>query len=441
MSNIVNTPNRLFIRSSDATINTDPARFSVTLREPISGAQGVQLQAARIPNALPQIPYYQRWFSYIIYDWLGVPHYRTFRLGATATASPKYYANYADFVVDLNASAPYWFEVALDSVSEFRKIKSSLYNLGIIAKPPDVEFSYNSTLRKIMVKNVSPAPATSVITITLNENDRFLVRNTSTGAWLYPRIPAGIYTTLADVATAIQAALVDVGVPATITASGDNLSYAVSSLGGQYVIAVNGTDPTGVLNSDQLRAVAPILGQPVPSNVVLQTIPVLSFFTIVFPGTPPPGTLQFTNRADVQQMFVDEEIAGPGLYLNALVGIKTSVRTPAIPLVNDGTTLYEPESWADLLRTQTIYIRTNLCINSTITTNDLRTITDAIPVNAPPLGIISYVASNTTVNWGVPPSINDVDVQLYDENLVPLSLPENAATEFVFSFVFASDRF
>jgi hypothetical protein len=140
--------------------------------------------------------------------------------------------------------------------------------------------------------------------------------------------------------------------------------------------------------------------------------------------------IQLGSELDFQNIIVPAEVVKNYLYLNFLLGYETrpSVIATLPPLAP--AAVYTPPSWANLVPTQTIYIRSNLVMNGTYTSNGTRNILQTIPVLVPSLGIINYQSSQRHYIYSVPSTIGTITIELLDDNGQPIFLPENAQTEF-----------
>jgi hypothetical protein len=140
--------------------------------------------------------------------------------------------------------------------------------------------------------------------------------------------------------------------------------------------------------------------------------------------------IQLGSELDFQNIIVPAEVVKNYLYLNFLLGYETRPAVIATLPPLAPAAVYTPPSWANLVPTQTIYIRSNLVMNGTYTSNGTRNILQTIPVLVPSLGIINYQSSQRHYIYSVPSTIGTITIELLDDNGQPIFLPENAQTEF-----------
>lgn len=437
-----NRPARLFIRSDDAIDRAgsgNPGDFLMPLREPILEAKGVQLLSARIPNIFPQVPDYQRWFLYQLTDDFGVKHLRGFRLCATSEKQ-RYFANYADIVEQLNEDAAYWMEF---DVRESMTANRYLANISV-ANAPDVQFVYDAKTRKIHTKNVAPVPVINQLQLVAGLNNCFRLNFNfypfNAPNYLLVNVAPGIYNTLDDLATAINTAI------AAAIAGAFNNPLTVSVVGGQlqwqwgtfnqyqkfglsFQPISDTAYPTLLAQNSAITFgfAANFYNEAVIGNSVLST-PVMQV-----PGTAPG--LQLASVYEAAQSLYVTELVKPYLFLNQILGYNVGELQPSSGPVASGG-LIIPVSFCDLVRTQTIYVKSNLTINGTMCSNGFRDVLHAIPVNAPQLGVISYEASMQHYIWAVPENIMTISIKLIDENGQPLPMTLNAQTEFELGFLY-----
>lgn len=436
-----NRPARVFIRSDDAIDRAgsgNPGNFLMPLTEPIMEAKGVQLLSARIPNIFPQVPDYQRWFFYVLTDFDGFERIRGFRLCAT-TERQRFFVNYQDLCDQLNDDAKYWIEF---DVNESVTSQSYLAQ-AITPNAPDVAFEYSALTRKILTKNVAPVPLSGALELTSGLNNTLLFRRvygTSGGSISYWRVevPAGYYSNINDLAAAIQTQIssFSIGIPMTVTVVNGQLNWtwgAAQPFTSWYLHCAKLEDQLNrypeVLARNSTHAFGFIYGTQhfQTPGTVLVTSPVGN-------TTPAAPTLQLASVEEAAMVLDRVELVKPYLILNQILGYNVGELQPAVP-VGTGVTIW-PASFGDLVRTQTIYIKSNLTLNGTLTSNGMRDVLQTIPVSVPPLGVISYQSSQPHYIGAVPNNITSISIQLYDENGQPLPMTLNAQTEFEIGFIY-----
>jgi len=145
------------------------------------------------------------------------------------------------------------------------------------------------------------------------------------------------------------------------------------------------------------------------------------------------------SESNFQTIIVAQEVVKNYLYLNFLLGYETRPAVIAALPALAPAAIYTPPSWANLVPTQTVYIRTNLVMNGTYTSNGTRNILQTVPVSVPTLGIITYQSSQRHYIYSVPSTIGTITIELLDDNGQPIYLPENAQTEFEIGCVYKGE--
>lgn len=432
-----NRPARLFIRSDDAIDRAgsgNPGDFQMPLREPILEAKGVQLLSARIPNIFPQVPDYQRWFIYVTYDYQGFRHIRGFRLCAS-TERQRYFANYADIVEQLNDDAKYWVE--LDAA---KPLSTSRYlSLALTPGTPDVQFEYDARNRKINTRNVCIAPPSSIYQLVSGFNNVMQISATDAGGNIDYRnivVAPGLYANTADLAVAMTNALSVGAVPLAVSSPvNGQLQYTWidSNVPITFALVFNATTNYPVTLA-QNSALAFGFSYPYTNTQVIGN----SFVNnqaIPFDNPTAPSTLQLASVAEAAATLVYTELVKNYLFLNQILGYNVGeLQPPSGPVATGGVIV--PVSFCDLVRTQTIYIQSNLTLNGTMCSNGMRNIIQTIPVNVPQLGVISYQSSQAHYIWNTPENIMNINIKLIDENGQPLPMTLNAQTEFELGFLY-----
>jgi len=432
----VNRPSHVFIRSDDAIDRAgrgNPGDFIMPITEPIMEAKGVQLLSCRIPNIFPQVPEYQRWFIYMMTDYQGYKHVRGFRLCATSDRL-RYFVNYQDLVDQLNDDCKYWTEFDMRTVTSSRAYLS----LGLVPSTPDVQFEYSALTRKISCKNVALAPPDNSYQLVSGVNNIMMTTNTDNGGnvvYVPVAVAPGLYANTSDLALAMTNALAAAEVPLAVSspvAGQLTYSWIASAVPLTFALVFNassGYPATLAQNSATAFGFSypytnvQVIGNSFNNN---QAIP----FAII----PTPPLLQLADVTLVQQSLQYTELVKPYLFLNQILGYNVGELQPLVPLVQGAR--IEAISFGDLVRTQTIYIQSNVTLNGTLTSNGMRNILQTIPVNVPPLGVISYQSSQPHYIWNVPGNINNITFRLLDENGQPLPMTLNAQTEFELGFLY-----
>jgi hypothetical protein len=308
MISYASRPSRIFVRSDDAIDRAGtgtPSNFVLPLIENILDAKAVQLLSCRIPNCLPQIPDYQRYFIYLYDDGVNPTQIRAFMLDHNVPYSTRYYADYSALVARLNIDAQYWIPYTPGT-----KLSRADFLAAVAQPSADVQFGVSTVNNKITISAV-------------------------------------------------------------------------------------------------LAGVQIFLG----------------------------------SENNFTQVIVPQEVIKNYLYLNFLLGFET--RPSALAVLPPLTTLNpynDPPGWASLVYTQTIYIKTNMVMNGTYTSNGQRDILQTIPVTVPPLAIIAYQSSQRHWIYSVPNTIGTITITLIDENGQEIFLPENAQTEFEIGLIYEGEN-
>ncbi len=151
MISFASRPSRIFIRSDDAIDRAGtgtPSNFVLPLVENILDAKAVQLLGCRIPNVMPQVPDYQRYFVYQVGG-----QYRAFMLDHNVPYSWEYYADYTALAAQLTLDAGFWIPYVGVPLTRADFVAA-------VAQVPDVSFAVNAGTRKIEMTNLNAAPVT-----------------------------------------------------------------------------------------------------------------------------------------------------------------------------------------------------------------------------------------------------------------------------------------
>ena len=120
----------------------------------------------------------------------------------------------------------------------------------------------------------------------------------------------------------------------------------------------------------------------------------------------------------------------PGYTLNlrcgytmpdSLVGLTLSTASTL------GGVVIPADSFANLVRTQCIYLYSNLAVGSAMGSNNRHNLLSVIPVNSPQLGVTNYTA--LTINFLTKvanDNIQNINIEMLDDADQPYSLPDNA---------------
>lgn len=433
-----NRPARVFIRSDDAVDRSgggNPSDFTYPLSENILNAKAVQVLGCRIPNIFPQVPNYQRWFLYMLTDAFGAVQYRGFRLNALSD-SVRYFANYQDLVDQLNIDAAFW--VQFNDVGVPQTTTESYIAALQPGQLKDVAFSYDIMTRKIITTNVATAPTTLGIQLTAGVNNRlkFFPAN-SINQPVYVDIAPGLYIGATNLATAMNAAFIAKAFPMTVSVvNATTLSYAWSGASGLYYMGFafnpSNPDPNYPLNLAQGTAAA--LGFVFGSGFYTNGSPFQNPNPIGFNVPPTAPKLQLASIAQSVLMLAPSELVKPYLYLNQILGYNVGSPQPAIPVT--GSVPIVPFSFPNLVRTQTIYIQSNVTLNGTLTSNGLRNVIQTIPVTVPQLGVQAYQSTQPHYIYNCPENLAAISIRLIDENGQYLPMTLNAQTEFELGFLY-----
>jgi len=151
------------------------------------------------------------------------------------------------------------------------------------------------------------------------------------------------------------------------------------------------------------------------------------------------GNIVLGSEANFQTIIIASEVVKNYLYLNFLLGYETRPAVIAALPPLAPAAVYTPPSWANLVPTQTIYIRSNLVMNGTYTSNGTRNILQTVPVTVPTLGIVVYQSSQRHYIYSVPSTIGTITIELLDDNGQPIFLPENAQCEFEVGCIYTDE--
>lgn len=153
MISYASRPSRIFVRSDDAIDRAGtglPSNFVLPLVENILDAKAVQLLSCRIPNVMPQIPDYQRYFVYEVGG-----QYRAFMIDHNVAYSFRYYPDYTALAAQLTIDAGYWIPYTGTPLTRADFVAAPLNGAG-----PDVSFAVDPITRKLLLTNLNAAPLT-----------------------------------------------------------------------------------------------------------------------------------------------------------------------------------------------------------------------------------------------------------------------------------------
>lgn len=134
----------------------------------------------------------------------------------------------------------------------------------------------------------------------------------------------------------------------------------------------------------------------------------------------------------IQQPYVPQQT------LNLRVGYSLSGQalnlqgyTPNLLYANIGNIHYAynvaipPDSFPDLVYTQCVYLYSNLCLGSSVTSNNRHNLLSVAPITAGQLVISQYVALTINYLLNTPDTIYNITVEMRDDNDQPFYLNDN----------------
>lgn len=97
------------------------------------------------------------------------------------------------------------------------------------------------------------------------------------------------------------------------------------------------------------------------------------------------------------------------------------------------------DSFPNLVYSQCVYMYANVVAGSSLGSNKQHNLLSVIPVNAPQLGVIQYVA--TTINWltKVPDNIYEITIEMRDDANQPFLLPDSAQVNVEMGFFYKDE--
>ena len=127
------------------------------------------------------------------------------------------------------------------------------------------------------------------------------------------------------------------------------------------------------------------------------------------------------------QSFAQQGVQGNPLYAN--LTNQTFAAGTAVPA----------DSFPNLVYSQCVFMYANVVAGSSLGSGRQHNLLSVIPVNAPQLGVIQYVA--TTVNWltKVPDNIHEITIELRDDANQPFLLPDSAQVNIELGFYYRDD--
>lgn len=369
----VNQPTRVFINSSDDPSdlgNVGFNSFRINLQTPILNAKKLQLLRTTIPNAQINIPDYMLTFWYY-----SLPTATTAPAAASLRCVRLYPSNYvAPAALGTAFTKNRFFSDPADFVTQLNLAAAAggdnvTYNPNWVAG--DVSFSYNATTKQISMTGLTAG--------------RFY----AIAGWNDP-IVIGTLTPNAGSAWAA------------------NTSYTQGSIvtnGGNRFIAQTNSAGTAVFNTD---------------GAFLQIGGLVTMPNFTGAGTSPqPSLPQYTLNLRVGYAMSGNAAAGQITVGNVRYANLTNTafaNAVAIP----------PDSYPNLVYTGSIYLYSDMVAGSSVCSNTAHNLLAVIPVNAPQLGVVQYVAATLTWLDKIPDNIYEINILIQDENNQPFNLPDSA---------------
>lgn len=155
---------------------------------------------------------------------------------------------------------------------------------------------------------------------------------------------------------------------------------------------------------------------------------------IVLPNAFGGGT---TRQPSLPQYTLNQRI---GFALSGTCRSPNSFGNGINQYATDGNATYAglvsiyAESYPNLVYSNDIYLYTNFANGSTLSSSNRHNLLCVVPVNAPPLGVISYVAATNNLLTKLSSTINNISIEMRDDADQPFVLPDSAVVNVELSF-------
>jgi len=198
---------------------------------------------------------------------------------------------------------------------------------------------------------------------------------------------------------------------------GDNVTYNPSWVSGDISFSFNSTtnqiSMTG-LTSGKYYAIAGWDDPTIATNAAALSCPISNSLTI-----PQPYVLNHTLNLRVGYALsgmapnYQGNTSTNNLYAN--IGNITYAQNVAIP----------PDAFPDLVYTQCVYLYSNMCVGSSLTSNGRHNLLSVAPITAGQLVVSQYVALTLNYLLNTPDTIYNITIEMRDDNDQPFYLNDN----------------
>ena len=212
------------------------------------------------------------------------------------------------------------------------------------------------------------------------------------------------------------------------TAGGDNVTYNPYWTAGDVTFAYNATTKQISVTGNTAGRFYAIAGWNDPIVTAAMANGTITMPNFAGGGTIPQPTLsQFTLNLRVGYALSGASNASQGTQGNPKYANLTNTA------FGNGTAI-PTDSYPNLVYTGSIYLYSDIVAGSSVCSNLAHNLLSVIPVNAPPLGVVQYVAATLTWLDKIPDNIYEIRTQMFDENNQPFILPDSAVVNFELGF-------
>lgn len=205
---------------------------------------------------------------------------------------------------------------------------------------------------------------------------------------------------------------------------GDNVTYNPNWTGGDVTFAYNATTKQITMTGNTAGRFYANAGWNDPAVLALLAGGTITMPNFAGAGTTPQPTLaQFTLNLRVGYALSGNANASQGTVGNPRYANLTNTA------IANGTAV-PVDSYPNLVYTSSVYLYSDIVAGSSICSNLAHNLLSVIPVNAPQLGVIQYVAATLTWLDKIPDNIYEIRVIMQDENNQPFLLPDSAVVNF-----------
>ena len=205
-------------------------------------------------------------------------------------------------------------------------------------------------------------------------------------------------------------------------AGGDNVTYNPYWTSGDVTFAYNATTKQISMTGATAGRFYAIAGWNDPNVAAAQPL-------VLMPNFNGGGnSIQPYNTGNTLNLRVGYAMSGNSVAPQILGGNPQLANLTNTAFAN--AVAIPPDSFPNLVYTSCVYLYSDIVAGSSVCSNKAHNLLAVIPVNAPQLGVIQYVAATLTWLDKIPDNIYEIRVQMFDENNVAFQLPDSAVVNF-----------